>query len=317
MQGRIGPSVWCGHTINRGAWIDTMFEAGLHSDFDTVRAAGEAAVVDWYSAGELNLGSVELAWLSVSPSRPRRMDSDSLFLKVVQSGSLVIEQNDQIHRFDAGSMLIVDPSYGFKDIYGDATQVAILEMPRSALKERGLRYSFHQPFVANLASDDIRAVRELMVNTTQCSRVTSASLRARLAQQCLDLLDLVLDDARGPVRECANAALVLRTKQIVLRLLADPALSVARIAAELNISTSYLTRTMRSKGLSPMRYAWSLRLEHAAGMLTQATKKNLQAKEVAYRCGFADAAHFSRAFKAKYGLSPRAFALQENGTGGA
>jgi AraC-like DNA-binding protein len=65
---------------------------------------------------------------------------------------------------------------------------------------------------------------------------------------------------------------------------------------------------LKAAGTSPMRYAWSLRLEQAARLLGGPEKDDVRAKEVAYRCGFSDAAHFSRAFKARYGASPREFA---------
>jgi AraC-like DNA-binding protein len=97
-------------------------------------------------------------------------------------------------------------------------------------------------------------------------------------------------------------------------------LSVVRIAEELNISTSCLTRALKANGLSPMRYAWSLRLEHATRMLAGAQQGAIQ--EIAYRCGFASAAHFSRAFKERYGMTPRAYAASrksavEHGDGAA
>lgn len=303
----VGPSAWCGQAINRETWLDTMFQEGLECRF-APQLRGDKAIVDWYRAGELNVGNVELAWLSVAPAAQRQLAHvDHLYLKVVQSGSLVIEQNRQMRRFEAGSMVVVDPAYGFKDFYGDTTKVSILQLPRSALRDRGLRYAFNEPYAANLGSEDVKAVRSVVTHTAHSSPGISASLRGRLGQQCLDLLDLVLDHDRAPARSCVSATTVLRTKQVVLRLLADPNLSVARIAAELNISASHLTRALKTSGLSPMRYAWSLRLEHAALMLTHAAENNLQAKEVAYRCGFANATHFSRAFKAKYGMSPRAF----------
>jgi len=294
--------------VEREAWIDAMFEAGLECQFDAHNAPADAAIVDWQQAGELHIGTVELAWLAVSPVARRLAEhGDALYLKVVQNGSLVIEQNDQMRRFDAGSMVLVDPAYGFKDFYSDATQVSILQLPRSALKDRGLRYAFKEPHVANLASEDVKVVRQMLVQAADRAPDISAALRGRLGQQCLDLLDLVLDNSRAAPRSGVSATTVLRTKQVVQRLLADPGLSVGRIAAELNISTSYLTRALKTSGLSPMRYAWSLRLEHAAAMFRNAAKNQLQAKEVAYRCGFINATHFSRAFKAKYGMSPRAF----------
>jgi AraC-like DNA-binding protein len=136
----------------------------------------------------------------------------------------------------------------------------------------------------------------------------SQELLARLGDQCLDLLEVLIDDSAASSRGRISAATVVRVKQVIARRLGDPHLSVARIAAELNISASQLTRTMKAHDLSPMRYAWSLRLEHAAQLLSCTSKDTLQAKEIAYRCGFTSAAHFSRAFKERYGMSPRDFA---------
>jgi AraC-like DNA-binding protein len=90
-------------------------------------------------------------------------------------------------------------------------------------------------------------------------------------------------------------------------------LSVVSLAAELNISTSCLTRALKAAGLSPMRYAWSLRLEHATRLLAVAPLGSIQ--EVAYQCGFASAAHFSRAFKERYGMTPRAYVASRKPAG--
>ncbi len=59
-----------------------------------------------------------------------------------------------------------------------------------------------------------------------------------------------------------------------------------------------------------MRYAWSLRVEHAAQLLVQTPKCSIQ--EIAYQCGFVSTAHFSRAFKERYAMTPREFALDQS-----
>jgi AraC-like DNA-binding protein len=312
MKNRAVLSEWCGHALDRSNWIDNMYEHGLECRFDAAPVDGSAAVVDWHSAGELCIGKAELASVRLSPAPSRSAQlGEHVFLKVVESGSLVIEQNKQMLRFNAGSMLLIDPSYGFKDYYGDLTKVALLRMPRSALKDRGLRYSFAEPHVANPMSDDVKAVREMMFRTAQQSGATSEPLRERFSQQCLDLLDVILDNPRESARGRTDAAIVLRTKQVVMRLLADSDLTVSRIADELNMSASALTRALKAAGVSPLRYAWSLRLEQAARLLRGTAKDKVRAKEVAYRCGFSDAAHFSRAFKARHGMSPSEFASEQ------
>jgi transcriptional regulator GlxA family with amidase domain len=48
-----------------------------------------------------------------------------------------------------------------------------------------------------------------------------------------------------------------------------------------------------------------MRLERAKAMLSE-PYINLRISEIAWQCGFVNAAHFSRAFKKQYGTTPRA-----------
>jgi len=54
--------------------------------------------------------------------------------------------------------------------------------------------------------------------------------------------------------------------------------------------------------LTPARYLWKLRAEHGVTMLTET---GLSVAEIAYRCGFKNPYHFSRAVKTLQGHSPR------------
>jgi transcriptional regulator GlxA family with amidase domain len=54
-------------------------------------------------------------------------------------------------------------------------------------------------------------------------------------------------------------------------------------------------------GTSPERFLAKVRLEKAKGLLE---KSFLSVKEIMAEVGIADAGHFSRSFKAAYGLTP-------------
>jgi AraC-like DNA-binding protein len=68
-----------------------------------------------------------------------------------------------------------------------------------------------------------------------------------------------------------------------------------------------LNRILQADGLSVMRYAWSLRIERAAQRLV-ADASHGTIKRIAFQCGFKNHAHFSRVFKARYGMTPREYA---------
>ena len=87
----------------------------------------------------------------------------------------------------------------------------------------------------------------------------------------------------------------------------DPRLDMAMIAAALELSVGHLHRLFpRSEG-SLMRRVWRERLVHCRRLLEDRSADHLTVAELAWRCGFASPAHFSRAFAEQFGCSPRAW----------
>ena len=81
-------------------------------------------------------------------------------------------------------------------------------------------------------------------------------------------------------------------------------LSGAEIAAEIGISTRQLERLFgRYLNTSPKKYFMELRLERARHLLVQT---DASVVEVAMACGFESAGHFSRVYRAAFGVTPMA-----------
>jgi AraC-like DNA-binding protein len=85
--------------------------------------------------------------------------------------------------------------------------------------------------------------------------------------------------------------------------LADPELSPRTIAAGLGMSLRYL-HLLFEQGDSVGATILARRLECCRHALESATDHR-SVSEIAYAWGFNDAAHFSRTFKARFGVSPR------------
>jgi AraC family transcriptional regulator len=87
----------------------------------------------------------------------------------------------------------------------------------------------------------------------------------------------------------------------------DPAaeLRLAALAHTACVSTGHLARAFRSAfGMSVGEYVRERRLQRAAALMRDA-KRPLA--DIATGVGFYDQAHFSRAFKARFGASPAAY----------
>ncbi len=79
-------------------------------------------------------------------------------------------------------------------------------------------------------------------------------------------------------------------------------LSLAKLGVIAAVSPEHLTRLFRKHlGTTPMHHLWRVRAEQGVSYLHHT---GLSVEQVAYRCGFKTAAHFSRRVKARYGLTP-------------
>ncbi|MDP4507307.1 AraC family transcriptional regulator [Nonomuraea turcica] len=78
-----------------------------------------------------------------------------------------------------------------------------------------------------------------------------------------------------------------------------------QLASAAQVSPSTLCRTFRRRfGVGPVAAIELLRLTRAEPLLWQS---NLSMQAIAVQCGFADAYHFSRRFRAIYGMAPTTF----------
>ncbi|MFF0217574.1 helix-turn-helix domain-containing protein [Streptomyces vinaceus] len=102
-------------------------------------------------------------------------------------------------------------------------------------------------------------------------------------------------------------ALTQAAKGLADRRLADPELSPAMLARELNVSVRTLHRAFAAVGEQVSTYIRHRRL-HEARLALAAPAGGLSISELAAHWQFADGSHFTRAFKKHYGQTPTEYA---------
>lgn len=132
----------------------------------------------------------------------------------------------------------------------------------------------------------------------------------RLGDALGDLLELTFlarsetdDPASREARRRAAADFVERN-------LDDMELDVARIAAAVGCSKRTLHKLFIDQGITVSRMIWARRLARCRSELADPALGRRTITEIAHRWGFSDSQHFSRAFKAQFGVSPRDFRNQ-------
>lgn len=126
-----------------------------------------------------------------------------------------------------------------------------------------------------------------------------------LGMQFVQLLEIMLrtgDQFAAPdMRERRRAAALAYIESN----LDDPDLGIEQIARALNCSARTIHKCFEGEAQTIGRAIWDRRLERCRGELVDPSTADCSITEIAHRWGFSDSQHFSRAFRQRYGLTPR------------
>ena len=291
-------------------WIDRLF-CGLQSD-----VYGDTAF-DGHMATE-QAGDVVLTRLEADRHRVLKSDrevrgGDVGYLKIVAPyrGTAGVEQQGRQAWVSPGEWCIYDTTDRYRVANPVHVEHLIVMVPRAPLVERGLpldklmaqRLGAHGG-ISRLALQAMRgAWQELPSITPSAARGVGESI-VQLVQ--LSLLELAGRDSAPTQRE----ALGERIKQLVARRLGDARLSVDTIAVELNCSRRQLYNAFGDEPDGVAGYVLAQRLEACRRDFDDRCQDAISITDIALRRGFNHPAHFSRAFKARFGVTPSEWRLR-------
>jgi AraC-like DNA-binding protein len=107
--------------------------------------------------------------------------------------------------------------------------------------------------------------------------------------------------------DVAGASNFHRICQAIEAQLGEGDLTLQQVADQQHVSARYIQKLFQQANLSFSQYLRQRRLEHCRADLGSLAHRNLSISEICFRWGFNDAAHFSRSFRADYGITPRAY----------
>jgi AraC-like DNA-binding protein len=262
------------------------------------------------------LGDTMFAELHTTPVRVERRaaeiaraSAEYAILILQRSGTMIVAQDGREARLVPGAAAIVDTTRPYTFYAPEPIRQIVLHCPRHQLESR-LR-SMRAVTAARIAGGS--PIGALLAGTL----ATLARERRRFAppeaeavgRHALDLLATSLEatsEAGAAVFSRGSAALLMRINAYLRDNLADPALVPARVAAAHGISVRHVHRLFRESGDSVAAAIRRGRLDRCRADLEDPRQRARSITEIALRWGFNDSAHFSRAFKGRFGASPRA-----------
>ncbi|MDQ6437506.1 helix-turn-helix domain-containing protein [Mesorhizobium sp. LHD-90] len=237
----------------------------------------------------------------------RSFDPDAIKILIQRSGRSRFEQQSVAVDLGPRAALIYDPvrTYSLQNI-SDVDQL-ILQVPRSTFEDEVLT-RLAAPI--SLPADDdslTRIVSGLMEMAITETRLLDEAGCRRVGDSLVQLVNgLIRGKPMAPeFRRSPLEALRERIVGYIDANLPRSSLSTEDIAQHMGCSRRYLHRAFEGEGTTLERFIWDRRLERSKAALTSPGRRAISISEIAFACGFNSSAHFSRAFKSRYGVSPR------------
>jgi AraC-like DNA-binding protein len=238
---------------------------------------------------------------------PDSFSHDAYFAVVLLSGSYCLQQNGKEVFLQPGDISLYDATLAHQISCPEKFSKLIISIPRPILRDRiaGVEYctALRIPGdsgIGAVASDFIRST------LSQADQLTTTEFSA-LSEYSLDLLTLALAKAR-PEKFNLNKSCALtlnRVKAYIEANLSNSDINPSVVANDVGLSPRYINTLFKKEDTSLMRYLWQRRLEKCRNDLLDPTLSRHRVSDIAFRWGFNDLSHFSRAFKQRYEYSPK------------
>ena len=195
------------------------------------------------------------------------------------------------HDHDSGDRCL---SFGYAPVYFE----------RLAAGMPAMRSELNFPIVY------VPPLREFSPLIARASAGLAKSAAVRWEELSIQMAAAAISQARGIPRAATQAppAALARVTQAVRMIERQPDanLSIETLSRELRLSPYHFLRTFQSvTGVTPHQYILRRRLRKAAIRLAE--EPSSQVVDVALDCGFGDLSNFNHAFRAEFGVSPRAY----------
>lgn len=238
---------------------------------------------------------------------PRRIAQDAYFAVILLDGEYRLRQDGREAFLRPGDLSLYDAARPHRIDCPRPFRKLIVSIPRALLSERlaGVEHCTARRIAGDAG---IGAIAANFIRHCTAEAETLASNDAiALSGHALDLLARAIATTRPGTCSLSRArqSSLAATKAIVERRFCDPLLDAGAIATSAGLSTRYINELFAAEGTSLMRHVWERRLQKSMDRLLSGEPCSLA--ELAWRCGFADPAHFSRAFKCRFGAPPREF----------
>ncbi|MEL5957421.1 helix-turn-helix domain-containing protein [Streptomyces sp. CLV115] len=293
-------------------WEETTAQSHMRNrlrsnDQDDFRA--RMRVLDF---GEVQVSALAYSHLEIARTAKLIRQSDPEVCQINYfldgEGAVSVDGDDRV--LSTGDLVVTDSSRPYcgnvRAVPGKWSHVT-MQCPRRLLPlpEKRVQGLFAVPISGRNGMGGVFA-RWLTDLNTRADEFTPADIPT-LTSVTLDLLASVIATEEALPPEARRTALRAGINAFVEQHLADPAMTPRTVADAHHISLRHLQQLLAEDDTSPAAWIRHRRLERCRLDLTDPRLNARPIQAISARWGFTDPKHFSRLFRATYGIPPRDF----------
>ncbi|MBI5278271.1 MAG: helix-turn-helix domain-containing protein [Burkholderiales bacterium] len=224
------------------------------------------------------------------------------------SGLLHVTQGRHERRLEPGRAYLFNHAVTYRTTPAAEYQTVSVAIPAEALRRRVRSLApFYDLHAACGEGPGLHLITAYADSLAQGVQRFSDHEYTRLVDQFVDLIGLFLETPRA-MGGCADSTTQAGHRERAARFIqanaADGELTPARVAAACGISLGYLHDVFRGARLSVEEKIFEERLLLARKLLIDPLRRGVPVGSLSYEAGFNDPAHFSRAFKKRFSVTP-------------
>lgn len=244
-----------------------------------------------------------------TPTRPRSSAPRHFGLIYLRSGLLRVQHCARTVEIGPGECVILDGAEASDVVTCRESESLNLSLPSGWLQQWLVRPESEvaKPFIRS--SPIARPLLELL-DLLSLEDVPLPNSEMLMLNQLGGSLALAVGESEIVGTNHA-ARLLTRLKQGICTRFHDSGYSLQIAADEAGISRRYLVSLFAQAGTTFNTELMRIRLERSAEMLRDPRFESLSVMDISLRCGFSDASHFSKRFRASFSTSPASYRQQE------
>ena len=266
--------------------------------------------------GALTVTQAAGARHSVQRDSPWRDSCDSgaeQYLLVIwqRRGTATLVQHGSTLRLVPGDMLVHEAGHPYRLDFEETFEVTLARIPAAPMRSLcpqvdtllGVVQNCRQPQVALLT-----AMADCHVATDYATLPRAAAVHAAEAlRQTLAACALAMVVAEQQRRPSLSQYHLGRIRQYALKRIGDSGLSINELVEALGISAAHIHRLFAGEAQSFSTWLWDTRLKLCHLALRAPECSGQPISQIAYQFGFNHPAHFSRAYRNHFGMTPSAW----------